>query len=41
MAYKDKPLNNVSFVEFGIFNRTSKQFVDVDLAFSVDDQRTK
>jgi hypothetical protein len=30
MAYEGKPLKNVSVVEFGIFNRTSKQFGDVD-----------
>jgi hypothetical protein len=40
MAYEGKPLKNVSVVEFGIFNRTSKQFSDVDLVFSVDDSKS-
>jgi len=31
IAYEGKPLKNVSVVEFGIFNRTSRQFGDVDL----------
>jgi hypothetical protein len=40
MAYEGKPLKNVSVVEFGIFNRTTKQFGDVDLIFSVDDSQS-
>jgi hypothetical protein len=39
MAYQGKPLKNVSIVEFGIFNRTARQFGDVDLVFSVDDPK--
>lgn len=35
MAYEGKPLKNISVVEFTIFNRTSRQFSDVDLLFSV------
>jgi hypothetical protein len=41
MAYEGKPLKNVSVVEFGIFNRTSRQFGDVDLVFSVDDPKSQ
>jgi hypothetical protein len=41
MAYEGKPLKNVSVVEFGIFNRTSRQFGDVDLLFSVDDPKSQ
>jgi hypothetical protein len=40
MAYEGKPLKNVSVVEFGIVNRTSKQLGDVDLIFSVDDSQS-
>ncbi|NJM77458.1 MAG: hypothetical protein HC852_18840 [Acaryochloridaceae cyanobacterium RU_4_10] len=40
MAFKGKPLKNVSVVDFSIFNRTSKQFADVDLVFSVDKNAT-
>lgn len=38
-SYDGKPLNNVSLVEFGIHNRTSKQFNDVTLMFSIDDPK--
>jgi hypothetical protein len=38
---KGKPLKNISVVEYGIFNRTSRQFGDVDLVFSVDDSKGK
>jgi len=41
MAYEGKPLKNVSVVEFGIFNRTAKQFGDVDLVFSVEDPKSQ
>lgn len=34
-----KALSNVSLVEFGFFNRTSKQFGDVDLAFTISDPK--
>ena len=39
MAYQGKPLKNISIVELRIFNRTSKQFGDVDLVFSVNDPK--
>jgi hypothetical protein len=41
MAYEGKPLKNISVVEFGIYNRTSRQFGDVDLAFSVKDSKSQ
>lgn len=40
MAYDGKPLKNVSVVEFGIVNRTARQFNDVELVFSVDDPKS-
>lgn len=40
MAFNNKPLKNISVVEFGIFNRTSKQFNDIELMFSVDDAKS-
>ncbi|MBC3926621.1 hypothetical protein [Undibacterium sp. CY21W] len=40
MAYNNKPLKNISVVEFGIYNRTQKQHNDVDLMFSVDDAKS-
>lgn len=39
MAYNDKPLKNISVIEFGIFNRTQKQFHEFDLVFSIDDTK--
>ncbi|HEY0833493.1 MAG TPA: hypothetical protein VGE72_06240 [Azospirillum sp.] len=39
MYHKDKKLDNVSVVDFGIFNRTSKQFNDVEVAFSIGDPK--
>jgi hypothetical protein len=38
MAFKGKPLKNVSVVEFSIFNRTSKQVNNADLIFSIDEK---
>jgi hypothetical protein len=38
-SYEGKPLKNVSLVEFGIYNRTSKQFNDVELIFSINDPK--
>jgi hypothetical protein len=38
MAFKGKPLKNVSIVEFTIFNRTSKQVNNADLTFSIDEK---
>jgi hypothetical protein len=38
MAFKGKPLKNVSVVEFSIFNRTSKQVNNADLTFSIDEK---
>lgn len=40
MAYAGKPLNNASIVDFTIYNRTAKQFSNVDLLFSVDDPKS-
>ncbi len=40
MAFDGKPLKNVSIVEFGIFNRTQKQFSDVDFVFTIDEIKT-
>lgn len=40
MAYNDKPLKNISVVEFGIYNRTQRQHNDVDIMFSVDDTKS-
>jgi hypothetical protein len=40
MSYGGKPLKNVSIVEFIITNRTSRQFTNVDLLFSVDDSKS-
>ncbi|HYG89826.1 MAG TPA: hypothetical protein VD978_26640 [Azospirillum sp.] len=39
MYHKGIQLKNISVVEFGIFNRTSKQFNDVEIAFSIDDNK--
>jgi hypothetical protein len=38
MAFKGKPLKNVSVVEFSIFNRTSKQVNNANLIFSIDEK---
>ncbi|MFK4447142.1 hypothetical protein ABH944_007411 [Caballeronia udeis] len=40
MAYAGKPLSNASIVDFSIYNRTSKQFNNVDLMFSIIDPKT-
>jgi hypothetical protein len=40
MTYEGKSLKNVSVVDFRIFNRTSKQFNDVELLFSVEEPKT-
>tara|TARA_R110002124_G_scaffold207250_1_gene373767 strand:+ start:10587 stop:11231 length:645 start_codon:yes stop_codon:yes gene_type:complete len=39
MAYNDTPLKNVSVVEFALYNRTSRQFNDFELIFSVNDSK--
>jgi hypothetical protein len=38
MNYQGQSLNNVSVVEFAIANRTSKQFSDVELIFTIDEK---
>jgi hypothetical protein len=38
MAFKGKPLKNVSVVDFSIFNQTSKQVNNADLIFSIDEK---
>jgi hypothetical protein len=39
MTYEGESLKNVSVVDFRIFNRTSRQFKDVELLFSVGEPK--